>query len=65
MLKITNLGKGRRRLIDKGGWVWFGPKESVIIDHIDQSQLFIKDSKIFKIEEVSESEAKKSKKGDQ
>ena len=51
MIKITNIGKSNRRLIDKGGWVFLEPKASVVLERIDPSQEFIRDSKIFKIED--------------
>ncbi len=63
--KITNLSKSRRRMLDGMDWVWFGPKESVYLERIHPSQLYVKDSEIMKVEEVSGSEVKKSKKGGQ
>jgi len=58
MLKITNTGKSRRRLIDRGNWVHLEPKESVLMERVDPSQEFIKDSKAFKIEEVDDKKKK-------
>ncbi len=52
MLKITNLSKSIRKLIDGGKWVFVKPKESVLMERIDKSQEFIIGSELFKIEEV-------------
>jgi len=51
MIKITNVGKSNRRLIDKGNWVWLRPKESHVMERIAPSQMFIMDSPMFKIED--------------
>jgi len=64
-IKITNLGKSIRRIDDGGAWVFLPAGKSYVLKgSIASHQLFIRDSPIFKVEEVDES-GKKIKKGDQ
>ena len=51
MIKVTNMGKRIRKLLNKGTWVYLKPKESVVMERIDPSQEFIRTGTIFKIED--------------
>ena len=66
MIKITNLGKSVRRIDDGGAWVMIPPKQSYVMKNkIASHQDFIRDSPIFKIEEVDETGKKLKKQGEQ
>lgn len=60
-VKVTNIWNRRRRLLDRGNWVRLQPNESHVMKRIDPSQEYIRESRMFKIEEVDD-EGKKIKK---